>query len=616
MCGFVGVFNPNKIDENYKPILKEMADEIIHRGPNSDGYFFDNSVAFGFRRLSMVDLSSCGDQPFYTEDKTKVMVFNGEIYNYKEIREELIKDGYEFISNTDSEVLLKAYDKWGEKVLNKLRGMFVFVVWDMKNQELFMARDFFGIKPLYYTMNTKDGSLLFGSEIKAFLKNPNFIKEFNKDALKPYLTFQYSALEETFFKGVYKLKQGHYMKIKNGKMDITRYWKPEFKPTNKSLDEYVEDIRKVMEETVDLYKETDVKWGSFLSGGIDSSYIACLSKPEKTFSVGFKDYEGDYNETHLAKELSDIIGAKHHVKLIGAEDCIGNLPKIQYLMDEPHSNLSAIPLYFLSQMAGEHVTAVLSGEGADELFGGYFPYGETENLKKYKKLPFGLRRFLKNITKNMKRTRLTKLFDRGGSYLHEEFIGEAKIYEPEHADKLLKPEYRKGRNPYDIAKEFYSTIPNESELTKKQLMDMEYWMPGDILLKGDKMSSAHSIEVRTPFLDPKVMEVAATIPEEFRVNGDKFKYALRKASEKSLPDEWANRKKVGFPVPIRYWLREEKYYNIFKEEFTSDIAKKFFNTDELVKLLDEHYEKKALNQRLLWTPYVFLIWYKEYFVKR
>lgn len=616
MCGYVGIFNPNKIDDSYKSIVKDMADEIIHRGPNSDGYFLDETVALGFRRLSMVDLSGCGSQPFYTKDKTKVMVFNGEIYNYKEIREELKEFGYEFVSNADTEVLLYGYDKWQEKILDKVRGMFSFVIWDIKENELFMARDFFGIKPLYYSLNTTDGSMIFGSEIKSFLKNPNFIKEFNKDALRPYLTFQYSALEETFFKGVFKLKQGHYMKIKNGKMDIKQYWKPEFKPTSKSLDDYVKDIREVMEETVELYKQTDVKWGSFLSGGIDSSYIACLSKPEKTFSVGFKDYEGDYNETNLAKELSDIIGAENNVRLIGADDCLDNLPRIQYLMDEPHSNLSAIPLYFLSEMAGEQVTAVLSGEGADELFGGYFPYGETENLKKYKKLPFGIRRFLKNITKNMKRTRLTKLLDRGGSYLYEEFIGEAKIYEPEQAEKLLKPEYKNGRNPYDIAKEFYATIPNESDLTKKQLIDMEYWMPGDILLKGDRMSSAHSIEVRTPFLDPKVMEVAATIPENFRVHGEEFKYALRKAAEESMPEEWANRKKVGFPVPIRYWLRQEKYYNMFKKEFSSEIAKQFFDTDMLLELLQDHYEEKALNQRLLWTPYVFLVWYREYFVNR
>ena len=616
MCGIVGIYNPNKIDENYKDIIKTMADEIIHRGPDSDGYYLDESVAFGFRRLSMVDLSDCGSQPFYTDDKTKVIIFNGEIYNFREIREELKVLGYKFNSGTDTEVLLKGYDKWKEKILDKVRGMFAFAIWDNVEKELFIARDFFGIKPLYYTRNTKDGSLLFGSEIKSFLKNPNFNKEFNKEALKPYLTFQYSALEETFFKGVYKLKQSHYMKIKNNDTVIKRYWKPEFKPTNKTLDEYIDDIREVMKETVDLYKQTDVKWGSFLSGGIDSSYIACLSKPEKTFSVGFKDYEGKYDETKLAKELSDIIGSKSNIVSIGADDCFENISRIQYLMDEPHSNLSAVPLYFLSKLASEHVTAVLSGEGADELFGGYFPYGETKNLKNYKKLPFPVRRGLKTITKNFKKGRTVNLIQKGGSYLYEEFIGEAKIYEPEDADKLLKEEYRNGENPYNIAKKFFDSMPNEPEMTKKQLLDLEYWVPGDILLKGDKMSSANSIEIRTPFMDPRVMEVAATIPEKYRVNGDNFKYALRKASEESLPDEWANRIKLGFPVPIRYWLREEKYYNIIKEEFSSDIAKQFFNTEILLKLLDDHYEEKALNQRFIWTPYVFLIWYKEYFVKR
>lgn len=616
MCGIAGIYNFNKIDDNYKKIIKDMTDEIIHRGPDSDGFYVDNSVALGFRRLSIKDLSEAGNQPLYTVDKTKVMIFNGEIYNYKALREELKVFGYEFKSDTDSEVVIYGYDKWGEDLLNKLRGMFAFAIWDNVKEELFLARDFFGIKPMYYTQNTKDGSLIFGSEIKSFLKNPNFIKEFNDDALKPYLTFQYSALEETFFKNVYKLKKANYMKINKDGMTLKEYWKPEFNPTDKSLDEYVKDIQDVVEESVNLYKDTDVELGAFLSGGIDSSYVTCLSKPKKTFSVGFKDYEGDYNETHLAGELSEILGIEHHVTLIGAEDCLNAVPEIQYHMDEPHSNLSSVPLYFLCKMTKEHVTAVLSGEGADELFGGYFPYGESDKMKSYKKLPFGLRRGIRTVAKKFKKNRVTSFLDRGGSYLHEEFIGEAKIYEPEDAEKLVKPQYRNGKNPYDIAKEFYETIPNESNLTKKQLIDIEYWMPGDILLKADKMSSAHSLEVRTPLLDIDVMKVASTIPEKYRVNDGKFKLALRKASEDVLPDEWANRKKLGFPVPIRYWLREEKYYNMFKEEFSSDIAEKFFNTDILLNLLDEHYEKKALNQRLLWTPYVFLIWYKEYFVKR
>lgn len=616
MCGIAGILNFNKIDDSYKNIIKSMTDEIVHRGPDSDGFYLDSNVAFGFRRLSMQDLSESGNQPLYTADKSKVLIFNGEIYNYKALREELKEDGYVFNSTTDSEVVIYGYDKWGEKLLDKVRGMFAFAIWDTIKEELFIARDFFGIKPLYYTENTKDGSFLFGSEIKSFLKNPNFNKEFNDDALKPFLTFQYSALEETFFKDVFKLKNGHFMRINKDGIEIKQYWKPEFKPTDKSLEEYVTDIREVVEESVALHKETDVEIGAFLSGGIDSSYVTCLSKPEKTFSVGFKDYAGDYNETNLAKELSNILGLEHHVTLIGAEDCLNSLPTIQYHMDEPHSNLSSVPLYFLCSMTKEHVTAVLSGEGADELFGGYFPYGESDKLKSYKKIPFPIRRGIRSIAKKFKKNRITAFLDRGGSHLYEEFIGEAKIYEPEDAEKLVKPQYRNGKNPYDIAKEFYETISGESDLTKKQLIDFEYWMPGDILLKADKMSSAHSLEVRTPFLDTEVMKVASSIPEKYRVNDGKFKYALRKAAEGILPDEWANRKKVGFPVPIRYWLREDKYYNMFKEEFSSDIAEKFFNTEILLNLLDEHYNKKALNQRLLWTPYVFLIWYREYFVKR
>ena len=613
MCGITGY----TLNKEYDPqIIKNMTEAIHHRGPSGDGFYHDDKIDLGFRRLSILDLSECGDQPFYSKDQTKVLVFNGEIYNYKDFKEILMEKGYEFHSETDSEVVLYGYEEWGVEVLEKLRGMFAFAIWDNTKNELFLARDPFGIKPLYYTENTKDGSFLFGSEIKSFLENPNWNKSLNKMALKPYLTFQYSSMEETFFEGVYKLLAGHYLIYKDGKKTTKRYWEAKFNPTDKSLEEYVKDIQEVMRESVDLHLQADVEIGSFLSGGIDSSYVTYLANPKKTFSVGFQDYGDLYNETDLAKELSDICGFEHHKVMVDAEDCLNNLPAIQFQMDEPHSNLSANPLYFLCELAREHVTVVLSGEGADELFGGYFAYGETKNMKRYKKIPFALRRGLSNVTKNFKKSHLTNFIQRGGLYPYEEFVGEAKIYTPNQADRILKPEYQKGPSAYDIVKDFYKKYEKESKLTKKQLLDINLWMPGDILLKADKMSTAHSLEIRVPFLDREVMKVAATIPEKYRVNGDIFKYTLRKAAADSLPEEWAKRKKVGFPVPIRFWLKEEKYYQLFKDAFTSEAAEEFFNTENLVRLLDDHYEGKALNQRYLWTVYVFLIWYDEYFVKR
>ncbi|NMB15324.1 MAG: asparagine synthase (glutamine-hydrolyzing) [Gallicola sp.] len=614
MCGIIGYIHK---DKEYDPqVIKNMTEKIIHRGPDSSGFYENDDISFGFRRLSIIDLSSEADQPFYNADRTKILIFNGEIYNYKELREELIKEGYKFKSETDSEVIIHGYDFWGKDILDRLRGMFAFAVWDTKKKELFIARDPFGIKPLYYTQNTKDGNLIFGSEIKGFLENPEFIKELNPKALKPYLTFQYSSMKETFFKEVYKLPAGHYMLYKDGNIEISRYWEASFNPTDKSLEEYVEDIQNVMRESVDVHLQSDVKVGAFLSGGIDSSYVTYLSQPEDTFSVGFADYGDLYNETDIAKEFSDLCGFNHHKVMVDAEDCLGKLPLIQYHMDEPHSNLSAVPLYFLSELARKHATVVLSGEGADELFGGYFAYGESSNMKKYKKLPFPIRRGLRNVAVKYKKTHLTDFLNRGGQYPYEEFVGEAKIFTPEQADDILHDEYREGPSAYDIVREFFEKHRNDSELTKKQLLDINLWMPGDILLKADKMSSAHSLELRVPFLDKEVMNVAATIPEKYRVNGEIFKYALRKAASDSLPEDWAKRKKVGFPVPIRFWLKQDKYYNMFKETLSSDTAKKFFDTDKLLRLLEDHYQGKALNQRYLWTVYVFLIWYDEYFIKR
>ncbi|MDO5017670.1 MAG: asparagine synthase (glutamine-hydrolyzing) [Lagierella massiliensis] len=616
MCGYVGIYKLNSYTKDDDLFLHDMSKEIEHRGPDSYGYFSDESIGLGFRRLAFLDLSKKGTQPLFTDDKKKVICFNGEIYNHEEIRQELIEEGYTFNSTSDTEVLLKGYDKYEEKILDKLRGMFAFSIWDMEKKELFIARDFFGIKPMYYTKNTKDGSLLFGSEIKAFLKNPNFIKEFNEKALRPYLTNEYSAYEETFFKNVYKLEAGHYLRVKDGRMDLVKYFKPDIKPTNKTLDEYINQVEEVVKETVELYKKSDSKLGCFLSGGVDSSYIFSLAQTDKTFSVGFKEHSDQYNETNLAKELSEIKGKENLKVLIDADDCFNALPKIQYYMDEPHANLSAVPMYFLSKLAREHVKGVLSGEGADELFGGYFSYGETKNLHNYRKLPFGLRHFIRNRALKMKSGRIRTFLIKGGSKLHEEFIGQAKVFEPEHADAILKPKYRVGENPFEEAKKFYETVRGKSKLQKMQLLDMKYWLPGNILLKGDKMSSCSSLEVRTPFLDPKVYKVASSIPDKYKIDGDDFKIALRKAAERVMPPDWSNRKKVGFPVPIRYWLRQDKYYNLVKKELTSDIAKEFFDTDALIKLLDDHYHEKAMNQRYIWTVYTFLIWYREYFVNR
>lgn len=615
MCGFVGFADAKQPIDKVKMIDK-MMETISHRGPDSGGHHVDDHVALGFRRLSIIDLSDDAKQPMYNEDKSIVLVFNGEIYNFQELRAELLDKGHQFKCNSDSEVIVHGYEQYGIDIVQKLRGMFAFAIWDTKKDALFLVRDHFGIKPLYYSQNTTDHSLIFGSEIKSFLPYPAFQKELNKDALKPYLTFQYSVLDETFFKGVYKLRPGHYLKYEQGNIEIKSYWEPVFAAKNNSLEYSKEQINRIMKESVYIHKVSDVPVGAFLSGGIDSSYVTSLSKPNKTFSVGFQDYEALFNETNLAADLSEILGIDNYKRMVTADECFEKLPLIQYHMDEPQSNPSSVPLYFLAELARKHVTVVLSGEGADELFGGYIWYQDSPNVGKYKnKVPYALRRPLSFLANKLPQNRITAFLVKGGQKVEERFIGQAKVFEEAEATQVLRAEYKNGPTVREITQKHYDRVKDQDDLTKMQYLDLMLWQPGDILLKADKMSAAHSIELRVPFLDKQVMEVAAELPSAMRVNNINTKYALREAAKEVLPKEWANRPKVGFPVPIRHWLKEEKYYKVVKEMFQSDIAKQFFATDKLMAYLDDHYCGKRNCARKIWTVYVFLVWYKKFFVE-
>lgn len=616
MCGFVGFVGGT---DNQSEVLTKMMDRIVHRGPDMGGQFIDGRVALGFRRLSILDLTEAGAQPMANEDGSVVIVFNGEIYNFQELRSELEAKGYKFHCGADTESLLHGYEEWGEAVLDRLRGMYAFVIWDKKKNKLFGARDIFGIKPLYYypMADAGDGApgVLFGSEIKSFLDYPHFHKAVNKKALRPYMTLQYSATEETFFEGVYKLPPAHYftVDIPTGKMNIERYWDCDYSAVEKPFEEYVDELDEVVHESVEAHRIADVKVASFLSGGVDSSYIAACLMPDKTFSVGF-DYK-NFNETNYAKELSDKLGVENVRKMITADEFFDALPDIQYHMDEPQSNLSSVPLYYLAQMASEEVTVVLSGEGADELFAGYEWYEDTPEMRSFKKrVPLGVRRALGSLVQHLPYFKGHNFLTKCAEVPERWYVGQAKVFDPSEVDEVLKPAYDTGKNAAEMCAEYYKQVPNCCELSKKQYLDMNMWLPGDILLKADKMCMAHSLELRVPFLDKKVMEFAEHIPANYRVNEEGCKLVLRHAANRTLPDEWATRKKVGFPVPVKFWLREQKYYDYVKEYFTAPWAADFFDTDALMKLLDDHFEGRALNQRKIYTTLTFLIWYKRFFI--
>ena len=617
MCGFVG-YLPGSNKQNDSEIIEQMMDTIHHRGPDSGGYHVADHAVLGFRRLTIIDLSDAGNQPLFDETGRYTLTFNGEIYNHKDIRAELEAKGYKFKSNTDSEVLVHGYAEWKEGILDKVRGMFAFAIWDEQEQSLFLARDMFGIKPLYYGKASNDGTFFFGSEIKSFLPHPSFVKEVNKNAVLPYLTFQYPVTNETFFKNIYKLEPGTWMRVtKDGHMMRKRYWDFKFDASDEPLEHYLEQITDSLKESVRVHKIADVPVGAFLSGGIDSSFITALFKPENTFSVGFGDYEGIFNETDLARRLSEILGFNHHGRLSGAEDFFGALPTIQYHLDEPQSNLSTVPLYFLAQLASEHVTVVLSGEGADELFGGYESYMRTPRLQKYDKMvPKNVRRGLSKLARKLPNNRVTDFLVRGGQTPEEYFIGQARVFPEDEALAVLKPAFRHGVTVKEITAPIYQSVADDDDVTKMMTIDMRLWLPGDILLKADKMSSAHSLELRVPFLDKEVMKVAEKIPTKYRIKDGLSKYALRKAALAELPEEWARRPKNGFPVPIRDWLKQDKYYNYVKEIFRSPEAGIFFDQERLMGYLDEHYQGKAMRQRYIYTAMSLILWYREYFINR
>ena len=606
MCGFAGF--TGHLD-NGEEVLTNMMNRIIHRGPDSAGQHIDGKAYMGFRRLSIIDLDN-GSQPMYNEDKKIVITFNGEIYNHQELRAELIEKGHIFANNSDTEVLIHAYEEYGEDMLNKLRGMFAFVIWDSEKETLFGARDFFGIKPFYYAV--VDGNLIYGSEIKSILEYPGYKKELNETALENYLTFQYSVLDETFFKGIYKLMPSHCLTFHKGELKVKRYWEPTFEADNNvSLDTLIQEIDDAMHDSVEHHKISDVEVGSFLSSGVDSSYVAAIFNGDKTFTVGF-DYE-KYNEIDYAKSLSEKIKIDNYSKLVSSQEYWAAIPKIQYHMDEPLADPAAIALYFVSQTAAKHVKVALSGEGADEFFGGYNIYREPHDLAGFQKLPLGLRKALAKCASALPfRFKGKNFLIRASKPVEERFIGNAFMFNEKERNKVLKHPTGK-YNHTELTKPFYDKVKDKDDVTKMQYIDINFWLIGDILLKADKMSMAHSLEVRVPFLDRKVFDVARTIPTKYKVNKQNTKYAMRMAAHKYLPDMVAEKKKLGFPVPIRIWLKDEKYYNIIKKAFNSEAANKYFNTSELMKYLDDHKAGKADNSRKIWTVYMFLVWYEGFF---
>ncbi len=606
MCGIVGFIDKEK---NKDKIIKKMADRIIHRGPDGEGYYTDINVALGHRRLSIIDINA-GKQPMYNEDENIVIVFNGEIYNYKALMNELKKKKHKFTTKCDTEVLVHGYEEWGSDLPNKLRGMFAFAIWDKKNETLFCARDHFGIKPFYYYVN--DGTFMFASEIKSFLEHPKFTKELNKELLAPYLTFSFTPTTETFFKGVNRLNPGYSLTYKNGEIKIEEYYAYDFKEQKRSYEEAVKEISEIMEDSVKHHLESDVEVGSFLSSGIDSSYIVSLARPDKTYTVGYDIPK--YSEIAYAEDLANRLNIENISRKINKDEYMKIVPKIMYHMDEPFCDAASIALYFLSELASRDVKVVLSGEGADEFFAGYNTYRETVDMSFYNKIPYFMRHVVATILGYLPEFRGRNFLVRRGTKLEDEYIGMNRVFSDKEASKVIGHK-NKIKNK-DLTSPIFNKFKDKNDLIKMQAIDINFWLVKDILHKADRMTMANSLELRVPFIDKEVYNLASSLEMDKKVTKENTKVALRDAAKKVIPNESYKKKKLGFPVPLRAWMSEEDVHKEIESTFKQDFVKELFDQKYIMKLLDNSLKGKKDTYKKVWAIYAFIKWYEVFFLDK
>ncbi len=602
MCGIAGFISPARADA---AALAPMLARIAHRGPDGQGTFVEGPAALGHCRLAIIDLQG-GAQPLYNEDKNFVVVFNGEIYNYRELTAELTALGHTFTTRTDTEVLLHGWEQWGRELLPRLRGMFAFALWDRRAQVLFCARDMFGIKPLYYC-RCADGTLLFASEIKAFLDHPSFEKQLNTAQLPLYLSCQYSPGRDTFFAGVQKLLPGHFLEFSEGIVRTTRWVQPAFLPgdTPPAPDE----LEAVLRQSAEAHKIADVEVAGFLSGGVDSAYLTALARPARTYTISYA--EPKYDESFPARALARNLGLRNRVRCISPGEFWDAVPAVQYHMDEPMADAAAVALYFLNREAARDVKVVLSGEGADELFGGYNIYRDPFTARWYNRLPPWLRGGLGAAASLLPPGPGVNFLVRRGLSLEERYFGPTALLTEREKRRLL-PGYEGDGDPVCLTESSWDMTEDQDPVTRMQQVDLQLWLAGDILLKADKMSMAHSLELRVPYLDKEVFALAAALPAAAKANARMTKIALRQAAARTLPPAAAARKKLGFPVPVRDWLRQEPYTSRVRAVFSRPAAGEFFNVRLLHTMLNHHLHGGDC-WRQIWCVYSFLIWYEQFF---
>ncbi|TFV92100.1 asparagine synthase (glutamine-hydrolyzing) [Blastococcus sp. CT_GayMR20] len=622
MCGLLAYFSTDadRVDDATVTGVKEAQHCMRHRGPDENEAWWDDRAVFGFNRLSFIDIEH-SHQPMPYADGRYRIVFNGEIYNYLELRAELAAEGATFATEGDTEAIVAGYHHWGEDVVQRLRGMFAFLIWDTQQHTVFGARDPFGIKPLF-TARLADGGLVFSSEKKAVLEMLGGSKAaggVDPASLQHYLTLQYVPEPATLHRGIRRIESGTSFTVVGGELSTKRYFHPSFpiRPVAKNEEQALYDrIADVLDDSVRMHMRADVTVGSFLSGGIDSTAIAALAKRYNpnllTFTTGF-EREG-FSEIDVAAESAAAIGVEHITKVVTPQEFADSIPLVVWYLDDPVADPALVPLYFIAREARKHVKVVLSGEGADELFGGYNIYREPLSLAAFEKLPTGIRRALGRISTRLPDGMRGKdLLRRGAIPLEERYYGNARLFRDDELGFLRT--HDADQSHVTVTRELYerTRAAGYDDVTAMQYVDLFTWLRGDILVKADKMTMANSLELRVPFLDPEVFTVASTLPVDQRVTKETTKYALRRALEQIVPPHVLNRRKLGFPVPTRYWLAEPLHdwaRQIIEESLTDE----WLDKQQVLAMLIAHRDNQRSGSpvdysRKLWTLLVFMVWH-------
>lgn len=619
MCGLLGILTANGNAADFVPALERALPCMRHRGPDDAGTWHDADAAFGFNRLSIIDIAH-SHQPLrwgpVDEPDRYAMTFNGEIYNYIELRETLTELGYTFNTEGDGEPIVVGFHHWGADVVEHLRGMFGIAIWDTKERSLFLARDQFGIKPLFYA--TTGAGTVFASEKKSILEMAEEMSldlSLDRRAIEHYVDLQYVPEPESLHTGIRRLESGCTATITpGGQLVEKRYFKPKFPvkavPKGKEQDLF-DRIARVLEDSVEKHMRADVTVGSFLSGGIDSTAIAALAKRHNpnllTFTTGF-EREG-YSEVDVAAESAEAIGAEHIVKIVSPEEYANAIPKIMWYLDDPVADPSLVPLYFVAAEARKHVKVVLSGEGADELFGGYTIYKEPLSLAPFEKIPTPLRRGLGRLSRVLPDGMKGKsLLERGSMSMEERYYGNARSFNFEQMQRVI-PWARREWDHREVTAPIYAQSKDMDPVARMQHLDLFTWMRGDILVKADKINMANSLELRVPFLDKDVFKVAETIPHDLKIANGTTKYALRRALEQIVPPHVLHRKKLGFPVPMRHWLAGDELFGWAQDTINESQTDDIFNKKAVLEMLNEHREGVSDHSRRLWTVLAFMVWH-------